>query len=227
VDGLRLRYLGHSGLAITVEGGELVVDPFITGNPRAGAGLEELAPDLIVITHAHGDHWGDTPALAQRTGATVVGTAEVAGYAGKLGLANHAMNIGGSHEFGAFRVTYTPAWHSSSFPDGTYGGMPTGVIVEAGGKRVYHAGDTALFSDMALVARGGLDVAFLPIGDNFTMGPADALEAVRLLKPGVVVPIHYDTFPVIAQDAAAFKAAVEGATGSSCVVLAPGEGMTL
>ncbi len=227
MDGLRLRYLGHSGLAITAGGEEMLVDPFITGNPRAGARLDELAPELIVITHAHGDHWGDTPTLSERTGATVVGTAEVAAYAGRLGLANHAMNIGGSHAFGAFRVAYTPAWHSSSFPDGTYGGMPAGVIIEAGGKRVYHAGDTALFSDMALVARGGLDVAFLPIGDNFTMGPADALEAVRLLKPAVVVPIHYGTFPVIAQDAAAFKVAVEGATGSSCVVLAPGEGMTL
>ncbi len=224
---MKLRYLGHSGLALALDGREVLVDPFITGNPRAGADLAELAPDLIVITHAHGDHWGDTPVLAERSGATVVGTAEVAAYAAGLGLAEHAMNIGGSFDFGFVRVTATPAWHSSSFPDGTYGGMPTGVVLDVAGKRVYHAGDTALFSDMALVARGGLDVAFLPIGDNFTMGPADALEAVRLLKPTVVVPIHYDTFPVIAQDAAAFKAAVEESTGSSCVVLAPGEVMTL
>lgn len=224
---MRLRYLGHSGLQITAEGVEVVIDPFITGNPRAGVGLDDLQPDLIVVSHAHGDHWGDTPALAGRTGATVVGTAEVAAYAEGLGLTSHAMNIGGSRELSGVRVTLTPAWHSSSFPDGTYGGMPTGIVLLVEGKRIYHAGDTALFSDLALIGREPVDVAFLPIGDNFTMGPSDALEAVRLVKPNLVVPIHYDTFPVIAQDAAAFKRAVEESTSSSCAVLAPGEVLTL
>lgn len=225
--GLKLRFIGHAAVQLSGPRFELLIDPFISENPVATVSVEDLNPGYIIVTHAHGDHWGDTPVLAERSGATVVGTAEVAAYAAGLGLAEHAMNIGGSFDFGFVRVTATPAWHSSSFPDGTYGGMPTGVVLDVAGKRVYHAGDTALFSDMALVARGGLDVAFLPIGDNFTMGPADALEAVRLLKPTVVVPIHYDTFPVIAQDAAAFKAAVEESTGSSCVVLAPGEVMTL
>ncbi len=220
---MKVRYLGHSAVQIVAGGTEFVFDPFISGNPRAGVTLAELDPDYLLITHAHGDHWGDTPELAKRSGAVVIATAEIAKYAERLGLESHAMNIGGSMKFGFGRVTLTPAWHSSSFPDGSYGGMPTGILLEVEGKRVLHAGDTALFSDMSLIGREPIDLAFLPIGDNFTMGPAAAVEAVKLLKPKVVVPVHYDTFPLIAQDAQAFKLAVEEATSSSCVVLAPGE----
>lgn len=224
---MQLRYLGHSAVQAKGDGHEVVFDPFLTQNPRAGAKLDELAPEAILVTHAHGDHWGDTPELGRRSGATVVGTAEVAAYAGKLGLRSHAMNIGGSHAFPFGRVTLTPAWHSSSFPDGTYGGMPTGIVLELGGKRVYHAGDTALFSDMRLIGREPIDLAFVPIGDNFTMGPQDAVEAVKLLNPRYVVPVHYGTFPLIAQDAAAFKREVELSCSTTCVVLAPGEEVTL
>ncbi|MBX3141810.1 MAG: metal-dependent hydrolase [Trueperaceae bacterium] len=224
---MKLRYLGHSGVQVVADGHEVVFDPFVTQNPRAGVTLDELAPEAVLITHAHGDHWGDTPELAKRAGALVVGTAEVAGYAGKLGLTNHAMNIGGSRSFPFGRVTLTPAWHSSSFPDGTYGGMPTGIVLESAGKRIYHAGDTALFSDMRLIGRKPLDLAFVPIGDNFTMGPEDAVEAVKLLNPRYVVPVHYGTFPLIAQDAAAFKREVELSSRTTCVVLAPGEEVSL
>lgn len=224
---MKLRYLGHSGVQVLVDGHEVVFDPFVTQNPRAGVKLDELQPEAVLITHAHGDHWGDTPELAKRAGALVVGTAEVAAYAGKLGLRSHAMNIGGSRALPFGRVTLTPAWHSSSFPDGTYGGMPTGIVLESAGKRIYHAGDTALFSDMRLIGRRPLDLAFVPIGDNFTMGPEDAVEAVKLLNPRYVVPVHYDTFPLIAQDAAAFKREVELSCGTTCVVLAPGEEVSL
>lgn len=224
---MKVRYLGQSGVQLSVGGKEFVFDPFIRNNPRAGVRLEELNPDVVLVTHAHGDHWGDTPELARRSGALVVATNEIAVYAQGQGLRSHGMNVGGSHAFDFGRVTLTPAWHSSSFPDGTYGGMPTGIVLEAGGRRVYHAGDTALFSDMRLVARQPIDLAFLPIGDNYTMGPADAVEAVKLLEPRFVVPIHYDTFPAIAQDAQAFKRSVEAATGTTCVVLAPGEEVTL
>ena len=210
---MKLRYLGHSGVSLEVavggRGFEVVIDPFVTGNPKRGVELASLRPDYVLVTHAHGDHWGDTPALAKEHGATVVGTAEVATYAGGLGLRSHGMNVGGRHEFGFGAVRLTPAWHSSSFPDGTYGGMPTGMVLEVGGLRLYHAGDTGLFSDMRLIGRLGLDVALLPIGDNYTMGPDDALEAVELLEPRLVVPIHYDTFPLLKQDAAAFARRVE------------------
>ncbi len=224
---MKVRYLGHAGVQLVAGGKEFVFDPFISQNPRAGAKLDELNPDVVFVTHAHGDHWGDTPELAKRTGALVVATAEIASYAAKLGIKSHGMNIGGSHEFDFGRVSLTQAWHSSSFPDGTYGGMPTGVVLEVAGKRVYHAGDTSLFSDMSFLADWQLDLAFLPIGDNYTMGPADALEAVKLVKPRVVIPIHFNTFPLLEQDAQAFKLRVEESTGTSCMVLAPGEEVTL
>ena len=137
------------------------------------------------------------------------------------------MNPGGATEFPFGKVNFTPAWHSNSFPDGTYGGMPMGVVIESDGKRLYHAGDTALFSDMALIGQKGLDLALLPIGSNFTMDPEDALQAVKLLKPKQVVPMHYNTFPPIEQDPEAFKKAVESETDAECVVLQAGEVLTL
>lgn len=224
---MKVRFLGHAGVQLVAGGHEFVFDPFISNNPSAGAALDELNPDVIFVTHAHGDHWGDTPELAKRTGALVVGTAEIADYAADLGLKSHGMNIGGSHEFAFGRVSLTQAWHSSSFPDGTYGGTPTGVVLEVGGKRVYHAGDTSLFSDMSFMAARQLDLAFLPIGDNYTMGPSDALSAVKLLRPRYVMPIHFGTFPLLAQDAAAFKGRIEGETNARGLVLEPGEASQL
>lgn len=224
---MKLRFLGHAGVQLSAEDSEVVIDPFVTSHPRTPVKLAELSPDLIVLTHAHGDHWGDTEEIARQSGATVVSSAEIAGYAQARGLSAHGMNIGGAHDFDGCRVKFTPAWHSSSFPDGSYGGMPMGVVLELGGKRVYHAGDTALFSDMRLIGRAGLDVALLPIGDNFTMGPEDALEAVELLQPRLVIPIHYDTFAVIEQDAAAFARAVREKTAADCRPLEPGEAFEL
>lgn len=223
---MKLRYLGHSGISLSVPAAgrtfQIVIDPFLTGNPSTPVTPESLSPDYVLVTHAHGDHWGDTPLLAKAHGATVVGTAEVADYAQAAGLASHGMNIGGSHAFDFGSVRLTPAWHSSSFPDGTYGGMPTGVVVQAAGLRIYHAGDTALFSDMSLVGRRGLDLALLPIGDNYTMGPDDAIEAVKLLEPRYVMPIHYNTFPLLTQDAAEFKRRVRTETDAACLLLQPG-----
>jgi len=220
---MRLRYVGHSAVQLLSGDHEVLIDPFVSQNPKATVGVDELHPSHIVVTHAHGDHWGDTPAIARRTGATVVSNAEIAGYAGRLGLKSHGMNTGGRHEFNFGAVTFTQAFHSSSFDDGSYGGMPMGVVIEIDGLRLYHAGDTALFSDMLLIGRRGLDVALVPIGDNFTMGPDDAIEAVKLLQPRLVIPIHYGTFPVIAQDGQAFRARVEGETTARCAPLVPGE----
>jgi len=220
---MKLRFLGHSGFQITDGGHEVVIDPFMSQNPATSVEASEVAPSHILLSHAHGDHYGDTPAIAERTGATVVAAVEIANYVSQRGMQGHGMNIGGGFAFPFGQVRFTPAWHSSSFPDGTYGGMPTGIVLEMGGKRIYHAGDTALFSDMRLIGRKGLDLAMLPIGDFFTMGPDDALEAVKLLAPKAVIPIHYGTFDPIRQDGGAFKARVESETDARCLVLEPGD----
>lgn len=224
---VKLRYIGHSAVQLRSGDHEVVIDPFVMNNPKAAVELDELQPSHVIVTHAHGDHWGDAAEIARRTGATIVSSAEIAGHAARLGVKSHGMNTGGRRVFAFGAVTFTIAFHSSSFDDGRYGGMPMGVIVEMGGLRVYHAGDTALFSDMRLIGRNGLDVALLPIGDNFTMGPSDAIEAIKLLEPRLVIPIHYDTFPLIAQDALAFKARVEAETAARCTPLQPGESIEL
>jgi len=224
---MKLTFLGHSGWLVDLNGQQIAIDPFLTGNPVAIKRAEELSPAYILLTHAHGDHYGDTESIARRTGATVIASFEVVSYLGQKGIPGHAMNIGGSFTFPFGKITYTPAWHSNSLPDGTYAGMPSGVVLAAEGRRLYHAGDTALFGDMALIGSKALDVALLPIGDNYTMGPEAALEAVKLLRPKVVIPIHYNTFELIRQDAQAFKAAVESHTGSRVAVLEPGEHFTL
>lgn len=219
---MKLTYYGHSAFRLQHDDHEIVIDPFLSGNPRSPIGPDEVEPSHIVLTHAHGDHVGDSEAIAERTGATVISSFEIANWFEARDVAAHGMNPGGGFDFPFGRVTFTPAWHSSSFPDGTYGGMPMGVVIDMGGVRIYHAGDTALFSDMSLIGRRKIDVALLPIGDNFTMGPDDALAAVELLEPDRVVPIHYDTFDLIAQDAEAFKARVDSETSATAEVMAPG-----
>ncbi len=225
--GLQLRYLGHSAVQLTSERGEVLIDPFISANPVATATVDTLKPDYIYVTHAHFDHWGDTETIAKSSGATVIATAEISSYAGSLGLKSHGMNIGGSHAFDFGSIRLTPAWHSSSFQDGRYGGMPTGAVITIGGVKVYHAGDTALFSDMSLIGRHGIDLALLPIGDNFTMGPDDAVEAVKLLNPRLVIPIHFGTFGLIAQDGDAFAQRVKAETASDAICLLPGQTLDL
>lgn len=219
-----LTYYGHSAWALETKGTTVLIDPFLTGNPLAPVAAADLRPSFIVLTHAHGDHYGDTVELAKRTAATVIANFEIVNYAQKQGVANaHPMHIGGAHTFPFGRVKLTVAFHGSSFPDGTYGGMPAGVLLEVEGKRVYDAGDTALFSDMRLIGEDGLDVALLPIGDNFTMGPEDAVKAAKLLGARTVIPQHYNTWPLIAQDPHQFKRSVESSTKSTVAVLAPGE----
>lgn len=225
--GLKLRFIGHAAVQLSGPRFELLIDPFISENPVATVSVEDLNPGYIIVTHAHGDHWGDAERLAKENGATLISTAEIAGYAASLGVKAHPMNIGGSHAFEFGSVRFTPAWHSSSFDSGRYGGMPMGVVVDVSGFRLYHAGDTALFSDMSLIGRLGLDVALLPIGDNFTMGPDDAIEAVRLLAPKLVIPIHFDTFGLIKQNGPEFAARVKVETAADAVCLRPGETIDL
>ena len=220
---MKLTFIGHSACKLDIGNTEILIDPFISDNPQATLDADSFQPSYIILSHAHGDHVGDTEAIAKRTGAKIISSFEIVNYFGDKGIDGHPMNPGGGYDFDFGRVTFTPAWHSSSFPDGTYGGMPMGIIIEAEQKRIYHAGDTALFSDMALIARKPIDLALLPIGDNFTMGPEDALEAVKLLKSRQVVPIHYNTFDPIKQNPQQFKDRVSEYTESECTVLAPGD----
>ena len=224
-DGRHATFLGQSAFLLQDGAHKLLIDPFIQGNPQCPVTLEEALAwkvDAVLVSHAHGDHWGSTMDFA-RAGATVIGTAEIGGYAQKQGAPKAVgMNIGGTFRQDWGSVRLTPAWHSSSFPDGTYGGMPTGLVIESGGKRLYHAGDTNLFSDMRLIGDLGLDVAILPVGDHYTMGPEEAARCLDLLRPRLALPMHYGTFPVLTGDPEVFAREAQ-AHGHRAQVLKPGE----
>lgn len=221
---ITIRYLGHSGFTVDDGQSRTAIDPFLTGNPKTPLKASEITVDQILLTHAHGDHLGDTIEIAKRSDATVYTNFETGSWLVKQGLKKlHSMNTGASRRFPWARLTWTPAWHSNSLPDGSYAGLAHGLVLELDGKRVYHAGDTALFGDMALIAEEPIDLAFLPIGDYYTMGPKHAERAVTLLKPRLVIPIHYNTFEPIVQDATKFKSAVEERTKTLVKVLAPGD----
>jgi L-ascorbate metabolism protein UlaG (beta-lactamase superfamily) len=226
---VKIIYHGHSNLEIHGGGSRLVIDPFFTGNGLADVAEEEVNPTHILLSHAHGDHVGDTVAMARRTGAVVAANFEIGNHLQKLGVKEvRHMNHGGGLNFDFGRVTMTVAFHTSSFDDGTYGGQPGGWIVETGGKVIYFAGDTGLFGDMKLIGElWKIDLACLPIGDRFTMGPADAVRAAGMLKAKKVLPIHYNTFPGIVQDAGKFAADLKRDTGIEGVALKAGQAIEL
>lgn len=221
----KLTWLGHSGFKIETGEHTILLDPFITGNPVANpSSSDELEADFILLTHGHGDHVGDTVAIAKRTGATVVGNFEVGGWINKQGVENVAQpNTGGGADFDFGRVELTIAFHSSSMPDGSYGGSPNGLFITLkNGLKIYHAGDTSFFSDMKLVGEKEPDIAILPMGDFFTMGPEDSVRAAKLIQPKYVLPCHYNTFPPIQQDAAAWAEMIHKETNANAVILDPG-----
>lgn len=220
---VRLTFHGHAAWSLESGGVKILMDPFLSGNPKADVGPDAVEADYILITHAHGDHVGDTVAIAKRTGATIVSNFEIANWCGAQGVTAHPLHLGGGKEFPFGRVELTIAHHGSSFPDGGYGGNPAGLIVKTGGRTIYNTGDTALFYDMKLIGEMHKpDVVLLPIGDNFTMGPDAALKAVELIQPKRVIPMHYDTFDLIAQDGEAFARRCKETLGVECVVLPPG-----
>ncbi|HET7616776.1 MAG TPA: metal-dependent hydrolase [Bacillales bacterium] len=213
---MKATYYGHSVVLVETNGKKVLIDPFITGNGECSIKAEDVQADAIILTHGHNDHVGDTVPIAKRNDSLVIGLAEMATYMGWQGLNTHPMSIGGAHEFDFGKVKFTQAFHGSSYTEDenqriVYLGMPAGVLLTCEGKTIFHAGDTGLFSDMKLIGeRNDIDVAFLPIGDNFTMGPEDAALAAEWLQAKTVVPIHYNTFPVIEQDPHQFVASLKG-----------------
>lgn len=228
---MNITYLGHSAFLFEGGGATVVIDPFLTGNPKAAIGAGDVSPDAILVTHGHPDHLGDTVDIARRTGASVTAIVELAGeIAGQLDDGHDVRNpnLGGTVTFDWGWVKLTPAWHTSTTPSGLVS-TPAGMIVHIGETTIYHLGDTALFSDLKLQAdrvEGGIDVALINIGGHFTMDRHDAVIAAQLVGARQVIPCHYDTFPPIETDAQAFKADVERETSSKVAVLAPGDTLT-
>jgi L-ascorbate metabolism protein UlaG (beta-lactamase superfamily) len=222
----KIAFIGHSAFSVEADGKQILVDPFISGNPVCGHKPEDFNPSTILITHAHNDHVGDTVPIAKRSGATVITLVELADYLEQQGVSAIGANHGGTVEFDGGSVKFVPAWHSSTFtlPDGVVApGVPAGLVVRFDGQTIYFAGDTALFSDMKLIGEEGIDIAILPIGDHFTMGPADAVKAVKFIEPKTVIPCHCNTFDLLKQDCDAFKQRVESETSAKVVVLDPGQ----
>jgi L-ascorbate metabolism protein UlaG (beta-lactamase superfamily) len=220
---MEVRFLGHACFELSDGDTRVLIDPFLTGNPQAAIAAEDIDPTAILLTHGHADHLGDTVAIAKRTGAPVVAIVEIAHEIGEEGVEVFDPNIGGSVKFDWGWVRLVPAWHTSMTPKGTVN-TPAGLVVGLGDRVVYHLGDTCAFSDMQLIAkRAPIDVALMCIGGHYTMDRTEAVEAAQLIGAKTVIPCHYGTFPAIETDVQAFKSDVESATGSSVVILEPGE----
>lgn len=210
---VKITWHGHSTFSLDIDGTRLVVDPFLDNNSTAQVKAADLTADYVLLTHGHGDHVSDALPIAQRTGAQIIANFEIVNWLNSKGYENtHPQHIGGgfNHAFG--RLKFTPALHGSGLPDGSYGGNPAGFLLTAGGKNIYISGDTALFSDMALIGEAGLDVAIVCIGDNFTMGPEDSIRAIQFLQPKVAIPCHYNTWPIIEVDVDAWARRVAAET---------------
>jgi L-ascorbate metabolism protein UlaG (beta-lactamase superfamily) len=220
---MEVRFLGHACFELSDGNTRVLIDPFLTGNPKAAIAADDVDPTAILLTHGHGDHFGDTVAIAKRTGAPVVAIVEIANEIAEEGVETFDPNIGGSVKFDWGWVKLVPAWHTSTTPKGTVT-VPAGLVISLNGTVVYHLGDTCLFSDMQLVGkRSPIDIALMCIGGHYTMDRTDAVDAAELIGAKAVIPCHYDTWPGIETDAEAFRSDVESSTASDVAILEPGE----
>ena len=225
---IQVTWLGHSAFKIEIDGHQILVDPFLSNNPLAAAKAEDLQPEVILLSHGHSDHIGDTVNIANRTGADVISNVEISRWIANKGVESAiGINVGGTWRGNFMDARLTIAHHSSSLPDGSYGGQPNGFVITANGMKLYFAGDTDVFLEMQLIGEMGIDLAFLPIGDFYTMGPEDSVRAIQFVKPKVVIPMHYNTFPPIMQDASEWANRVNSVTDAQPVVLDPGGSYTL
>jgi L-ascorbate metabolism protein UlaG (beta-lactamase superfamily) len=222
---IKYTWIGHGTHFLDIGGKRILVDPFFTNNPSTDVSPESVAADYILVSHGHGDHVGDLMLIANKTGATVIANTEIVGWLKKQGIPDTQtlpQHIGGGFNYDFGYVKLTIAQHGSGLPDGSYGGNPAGFLITAEGKKVYLACDTGLFDSMRLYGEEGVNLFVLPIGDNFTMGPDDALKAVKMVRPKIAVPCHYNTWPLIEQDAHAWAKRVEAETNTKVKVLQPG-----
>jgi L-ascorbate metabolism protein UlaG (beta-lactamase superfamily) len=220
---MEVRFLGHACFELSDGDTRVLIDPFLSGNPKAAIAAEDLNPTVILLTHGHADHFGDTLGIAKRTGAPVVAIVEIANELVEDGVEVFDPNMGGTVRFDWGWVKLVPAWHTSTTPKGTVS-TPAGLVVSIGGTVVYHLGDTSLFSDLQLVGkRNPIDIALMCIGGHYTMDRTDAVDAAQLIGAKTVIPCHYNTFPLVETDPQAFKSDVESATESNVVILEPGE----
>ncbi len=224
----RVTWLGHAAFQVETNGTKILIDPFLSGQPSPPCKPDEVEANFILVSHGHADHVGDTVEIAKRTGATVIANFEIVNWLQQQGVQKvHPQHIGGAYRHPFGKVKLTIAHHGSGLPDGSYGGNPAGFLLYLPEGNLYFAGDTALTLDMQLIGEEGVKLALLPIGDNFTMGPDDALRAVKLLKPARVVPMHYNTWPLIAQDPHAWADRVRKETSAEPVVLELGQSVDL
>jgi L-ascorbate metabolism protein UlaG (beta-lactamase superfamily) len=219
----QVRFLGHACFTISDGSTTVLIDPFLSGNPKGAISADDVSATTILLTHGHGDHFGDTVDIAKRTGAPALAITEIANELGEEGLDVHDPNMGGTVKFDWGWVKVVPAWHTSTTPKGTVS-PPAGLLINFKDTVIYHLGDTALFSDLQLVGkRNPIDIALMCIGGHYTMDRTDAVDAAQLIGAKTIIPCHYNTFPPIETDAQAFKSDVESATGSQVVVLEPGD----
>ncbi len=226
---MKLKYFSHSAFQVTTDSGtKILIDPFLDDNPTSPVKSDDVEADYIILSHAHNDHLGDAMKIAKKSKVTFICVNELGIYLTSKGFKTHNMHIGGGYNFEFGRVKFTIAHHGSQTPDGNYAGEPAGIILQADGKTLYHTGDTALFLDMKLIGEmnGPIDYMLLPIGGNFTMDITDAVRAAELVRPGIAIPIHYNTFDVIKADPQEFKRKVE-AVGINSRVLDYGEEIKL
>lgn len=224
---MELQFIGHSAFYIKTGESGILIDPYINGNPLADFDYREHNITDILLTHAHADHLGDAIPISKKTGATITAIVELANYCEKKGAKSQGSNIGGRVKFPWGDIRLLNAVHSSSTPDGEYVGPPTSIFLEIEGKKIFHAGDTSLHSDLKMIGDFYRpDVAILPVGDFYTMGVDEAVMATKWLYPEIVIPMHFNTFDVISTDVVKFKKKVEVDTNAECIVLNPNDKLT-